>query len=160
MAPAFDAGSVVIVKPFPAEEVAVGDVITYKDTEDNTTLVTHRVAAISPENDLAFTTRGDANNSDDHTPVPAANLVGKVQMAVPYAGYIVDFARTKQGLLAMVIVPGILIIIFELRNLMICAEALEKEKKAKQAKRIAEQIEPQSCSIQPKEVTAAETNDV
>jgi signal peptidase len=157
MSPAFDAGSVVIVKPLTAEEVTVGDIITFKDTQNRDTLVTHRVTAIDATNGLTFTTRGDANNVDDFTPVPAANLVGRVQTAVPYFGYVVNFARTKKGLLSLVIIPGILIIIFEFRNLMVCAGALEKEKKAKEA---AKKALAQPETFEDKEVTAGETREM
>ncbi len=133
MSPAFDAGSIVMVQPVEAREVSVGDVITFRDPTDNKTFVTHRVVAIDTEDGLSFITKGDANSVEDFEPVPDDNVVGMVQMSVPYAGYIVSFARTKKGLLSLVIVPGVLIILFELRNLLAYSAAMEKEKKAKLA---------------------------
>jgi len=47
---------------------------------------------------------------------------------VPYAGYVVNFAGTLYGLLLLVVVPGVLIIVFEVRNLFACAREMDSEK--------------------------------
>ena len=133
MSPAFEAGGLVVVRPAEAEEIAVGDIITYWEPGEGAKLTTHRVVEVEDENGLQFITKGDANEVVDQEPVPAENLVGKVVFAIPYAGYVADFAQSPQGLVTLVIIPGILIIVFEARNLLRYAAELERQKLAGKA---------------------------
>ena len=66
---------------------------------------------------MSFITRGDANNVNDPNPVAAENIIGRVTGSVPYLGYIFGFAQTRQGLILLIFVPGLLLIIMELRRL-------------------------------------------
>lgn len=134
MSPAFDAGSLAFVQPLPTRDIAVGDIITFRSAGGGDTLTTHRVVQVNSEGGLTFTTRGDANDVNDLYPVPAADVVGKVNYALPYAGYIMSFGQTKTGIISLVMVPGILIIIFELRNLFRLAGEWETEKAEKKKK--------------------------
>ena len=127
MSPAFEAGSVVAVKPVDPATLAVGDIISFRTTADGM-LTTHRIVGVNTEGSLRFTTMGDANNAEDPNPVSAANVVGRVALDVPYAGYVVNFAGTLYGLLLLVVVPGVLIIVFEVRNLFVCAREMDSEK--------------------------------
>ena len=129
MSPAFETGSVVLVRPLAPSAVQVGDIITYRDAEDSEKIVTHRVMAVLPTEPLSFTTRGDANDANDLIPIPASNLLGRVNYSVPLLGYLLSFVRTGAGILLMVIVPALLIIVSELRRFIGYAAAFEKEKK-------------------------------
>ena len=131
MSPEFDTGSILVVKDVTAREVAQGDIITFKSPEDASKTITHRVVEITEENgQLAYITRGDANNANDTEPVPAANLLGEAVYWVPYAGYVTDFMGTKKGLFCLIIIPGVLVIAGEIRNLMRYAAEYEQEKAA------------------------------
>lgn len=133
MSPTFEAGSLAFLRPVDPETIEVGDVITYRGHTGDSTLTTHRVVAVHREDgQLSFTTRGDANDVDDAVPVQAESVLGTVQFTIPYAGYLMNFAQTPKGLLALVIVPGVLVIIFELRNLLRYAAEAEAEKKARE----------------------------
>jgi|LFRM01.1.fsa_nt_gb signal peptidase len=130
MSPTFEAGSLAFVKPVPPEEIAAGDIITFHSENNPNNITTHRVREVLDEKgEISFITRGDANDVDD-TPVPVGNVIGRVDFTIPYAGYLMNFSRSKQGMLALVIIPGILIIIYEIRNLFRYAAELEKEQKA------------------------------
>ena len=134
MSPTFEAGSLAFLEPVGAEEIARGDIITYSSSSAGDGLTTHRVMEVhNLDGQLSFTTRGDANEVDDPEPVLAQNLVGRVVHALPYAGFLMNFSQTKRGMILMVFVPGILIILFELRYLLYCAAEMEREKAAKQA---------------------------
>jgi signal peptidase I len=117
MSPAFDTGSLVFVKPTEPLEIVENDIITFSSAADANRLTTHRVVGINRENGLSFVTRGDANNVNDPSPVPAENLVGKVTGSVPYVGYLFGFAQTRQGLILLIFVPGLLILLFEFRKI-------------------------------------------
>ncbi len=130
MAPAFDAGSMVFVKPVEPEEIKEGDVITFRGSGDSSFLTTHRVMEIiGIRQDLEFITKGDANDVNDPYPVPGDNLVGRVALVVPYVGYLMAFGQTKQGMLVLIVVPGVLLIINESHKLYKNISGLKKDKK-------------------------------
>lgn len=131
MGPTFEAGSVVFVRPLDPTQLEAGDIITYKGNDGSETLTTHRVMEVVNEGTLSFVTKGDANDVRDGSTVPAANVVGRVQYSAPYLGHLMAFTQTKKGLILLVIAPGLLIILFELKNLFQLATAIEEEKKAK-----------------------------
>lgn len=135
MSPAFDAGSLAFVQPLPSQDIAVGDIITFRSAGGGDTLTTHRVVQVNREGGLSFITRGDANDVNDQHPVPAADIVGKVHFALPYAGYVMNFGQSKTGIISLVMIPGVLIIIFELRNLFRLAGEYEAEKAARKRKK-------------------------
>ncbi len=117
MNPAFDTGSIVFVRPTEPSEIVEGDIITFSSTGDATRKTTHRVVGLNWDNGLSFITRGDANNVNDPNPVPAENVVGRVTGSVPYIGYLFGFAQTRLGLILLIFIPGLFLIIMELRRL-------------------------------------------
>lgn len=126
MNPTFDTGSLVIVKPTPAEKVKEGDIITFRGAGNSEGLTSHRVVAINDKSEgLTFTTKGDANEVLDPMPIEAEKLVGTIILAAPYLGYIMDFMRTKQGMLVFILLPAILLILYELIKLF---RGIKKEK--------------------------------
>ncbi|MBT9147363.1 MAG: Signal peptidase I W [Syntrophomonadaceae bacterium] len=133
MSPAFETGSIVLVRPLEASAIRPGEIITYRDPENQEMIVTHRVIAVNTaagsENPESFTTRGDANDAKDLLPVPAGNLLGRVSYTVPYLGFLFSFINTQDGILLFIIIPALLIIVLELRKLFSYATALEKQKK-------------------------------
>lgn len=134
MSPAFEAGSLAFVQPLAPRNIAVGEIITFRSAGGGDTLTTHRVVQVNSEGGLSFITRGDANDVNDQHPVPAADVVGKVKFALPYAGYVMSFGQSKLGILSLVMIPGILIIVFELRNLFRLSAEYEAEKAAQRKK--------------------------
>jgi signal peptidase len=130
MKPAFDARSLIFVKPVEAESIKEGDIITYRGSGDKQSLTTHRVVGIdaSKPGALKFITKGDANEVNDPVPVPAENLVGRMVLAIPYVGVLMSFGQTKQGILILIIVPGVLLMISEIHKLYV-NRGKNKEKK-------------------------------
>lgn len=91
MAPAYPPGTLVVARPTPPEDIAVGDVITYQLESGRQAVVTHRVVAAGlsiGSGERVFTTRGDANGSDDVAPVRAVQVRGELWYAVPYVGQV------------------------------------------------------------------------
>lgn len=132
MNPAFDTGSTVFVKPKEPEEIKPGDVITYTGLDDKRSLTTHRVVDIDrtdPQN-IQFITKGDANEVTDPSPVSGDRLVGTVSFAIPYLGYLLNYGQTKQGMLVLVIVPGVFLILTELHKLYAAAKISKEEEEA------------------------------
>ena len=82
MEPVLPVGSLLVVVPMSFDELKVGQDITYK-TAGGT--VTHRIVAID-QAARTVTTQGLTNNVAD-TPVTAENIVGRVQLCLPWMGY-------------------------------------------------------------------------
>jgi len=77
MEPSIPVGSVIFVREVAADKIAVNDIITYL-SENRQDIVTHRVMAISEgDGRYVFTTRGDANNTDD-SPLAFDRVIGRV----------------------------------------------------------------------------------
>ncbi len=119
MEPELDTGSLVFVREADPQEIAVGDVITFRSPDDPEGLTTHRVVGIHENARLRFTTRGDANEVNDPRPVGEENLVGRVSGSLPYVGYLLNFVQTREGLILLIFVPGVLIIAFEMRKIFV-----------------------------------------
>ena len=86
MEPSVPKGSLVLVQPAAASEVAVGDIITFQHYGQTTT---HRVTLIRPTaQGLTFVTKGDANVVADPEAKTFPGRVGIVRGSLPIAGYV------------------------------------------------------------------------
>lgn len=106
MRPAFDPGDMIFVKYTNADELKVGDVVTFTPSKTSTVYLTHRIVEIREDENSGtpyIVTRGDANNAND-PPVSAATVVGVYQFRIPKAGNIITFVRENFIVLAIVIV--------------------------------------------------------
>ncbi|WP_248299510.1 signal peptidase I [Halorhabdus amylolytica] len=120
MSPSIGAGSVVFVSDQPATDVTEGDVITFETTgEQSSRRVTHRVVdVVEQDGDRAFRTKGDANEEPDTELVSPDQILGIVQFHLPLIGYVVAFGGSQYGVIALIVVPAILLIVTELRDLI------------------------------------------
>ena len=112
MEPVFSSGDLIVCHTIDAEDVKEGDIICFYDPAGNgTTTVTHRVTKVTTDDSgaLAWETKGDANNAEDSTLVPAENLVGIYQRHFAGLGNAAMFVQTTQGLIICVICPIILL---------------------------------------------------
>ena len=115
MYPTIQSGDLVIVKSLDAADVREGDIISFFDPDGNgTSVVTHRVVTVHQDAELSFTTKGDGNNTEDISPVPAANLVGRYQTRIKGAGNVAMFLQTTPGLIVCVALPLILLVLYEM----------------------------------------------
>lgn len=115
MKPAFDTGSLIIVKKVDPYSVGVGEIITYKDVENTERLITHRVVdVVNLEKGVFFITKGDDNETRDFSLIPTQNVIGKVTGTIPYIGYLAMMSNAKIWVLLLVIIPVILAVIGEL----------------------------------------------
>ena len=116
MVPAIKKGDLVSVQRIPTRELRVGDVITYASAEDPTVTVTHRIVALTGDMTGRVVTQGDANEVADQAVYPA-QIIGRVDHTVPYAGFMVDAIRHPLGLIAIIYLPALIVVIAEIRNL-------------------------------------------
>lgn len=128
MSPAFNAGDVVVVNK--SATYGMNDIITFNDPNIPGKIITHRIIkSENKNNQQIFTTKGDANNTEDKLSIPSTSVLGKVLFAVPKLGYFVNFSKTIPGFLLFIILPGVIIIISELLSLVKYIKVLEAKVK-------------------------------
>jgi signal peptidase len=113
MEPALQVGDLAVVQPTPPDQLAVGDVITYRTPARPGIPVTHRIVSVTrdAQGQLEFQTKGDANNEVDSVAADPSGVVGRVAFGIPKVGYLVDFAKRPEGKLLLFGVPGVLLVL-------------------------------------------------
>ncbi|WP_342433273.1 signal peptidase I [Neobacillus sp. FSL H8-0543] len=130
MEPSIHTGSVIAIKSGgDLNNFQKGDVITYRTMENPEFLITHRVKEIHVTDSLVqYITKGDANDAVDPEPIPASNVVGKYSgVTIPYLGYILAYSKTSMGAILLLILPGVLILSYNILQLVRRLRQLEKE---------------------------------
>lgn len=115
MEPAISTGALALTSPVPADELAVGDVVSVVTSGD--VRITHRVTALAPMGDgtVAVTMRGDANNADDPSPY-IVNEADRVFAHVDGVGYVVAWLSSPVAIFLGGMVAGALCVIAFGRN--------------------------------------------
>lgn len=117
MYPEIQSGDLIICDVVEPEEVEQGDVIAFFDPAGNgETIVTHRVLEVTEQNgDIAWKTKGDANNVEDRLLVPAESLVAEYQgMRIAGLGNVAMFMQSTPGLIVCVVLPLVLLIGYDM----------------------------------------------
>ena len=100
MTPEIPVGSLVVIVPSKAENINVGDDITFV-TKGNL-VVTHRVVSIDRDKN-EFTTWGIANGPDAiDGPNSYENIIGVVKLKFPVLGFIFSWLSTTKGKVACI----------------------------------------------------------
>lgn len=112
MYPEIHSGDLIICHTEEAENIQLGDVISFFDPMGNgSSIVTHKVVGITERaGEIAWVTRGIANNADDAVPVTASDLVGVYQSRIAGVGNAVMFMQTTAGLIVCVVCPLMLLV--------------------------------------------------
>lgn len=107
MRPQLDRGSLIFVKPTPAQQLRVGDVITFENPiKGGDKLVTHRiVATVNAPEGRGFITRGDANASRDPWKFMVDENAGRLAFSIPQVGHLSFLVHSRNGYIALFILP-------------------------------------------------------
>lgn len=88
MEPGLPPGTLVVVKPTPVDDIAVGDVITFQIRSGEAAVVSHRVIAKTyADGEVLFTTQGDNNPMPDAEQVRQVQVQGTVWYSLPLLGW-------------------------------------------------------------------------
>src|SRR5262249_14358499 len=102
MTPAIPLGSAVVIGPVAPADLARGDVVSLRISEQNATF-THRIVDVVERPDgVWIRTKGDANPEPDPTLVPASAVIGRVQLAIPLLGYLIALLSQPVGVLFVI----------------------------------------------------------
>lgn len=134
MEPTIPVGALIYAGQFQVEELQKEDIITFTvaDPDAQAVVVTHRIDEVIKEEqtDLdpdgnerstvqySFITKGDANAEVDAAPVSVGSILGVYRWHVPYLGQVSLFAQTPLGFGLLVLLPALILIVWEVISLM------------------------------------------
>ena len=113
MNPQIKSGDVILCRTVDAENVQLGDVISFYDpTSVNSAVVTHQVIEVIEEDgSLSFRTKGINNNTEDRVTVPASKVIARYTgIRFPKAGDVAIFMQSATGILVCVVLPLVLFV--------------------------------------------------
>lgn len=127
MEPEYKTGSVIYVKETDTAELEVRDVITFRLNGD--TIATHRIIEVTEvDGETAFRTKGDANDLEDGTAVPASQVIGEPVFTIPYLGYLVEYIQSPSGRYATIAAGAFLLLMVFLPDVIFGNDKKSKEK--------------------------------
>ncbi len=128
MSPAFETGDMIILQKTDPYTLKVNDVICYMEEES---AVTHRIMEVQQQDGAPmYVTRGDANNSEDTTPVLPEQVQGKYTgIRIAGAGNFAIFLQSTPGMLIFIGGPVLLFILWDVVRRVILNRQTKKEKK-------------------------------
>ncbi len=108
MGSALRTGSIGITRKIEPDAIKVGDIVAIKRSA-NASPILHRVIGIdTSDGTRKFITRGDANKEPD-SPVALYGPGDRIVFSIPWAGYLVHFARGPVGRTLLLFIPAALL---------------------------------------------------
>lgn len=130
---------VVTMRVDKPEDLKKDDIITFKSTEYSYSgvIITHRITNIekTSSGEYLFTTKGDNNNTEDSARISFDKIYGKVLFRIPKIGYIQYYLSSILGWVAIIVVPAIMIIGYDIYKLIKTLRSPDKDKKEKKLKK-------------------------
>jgi signal peptidase len=111
MATSIPIGAAVILDPVRSADLAVGQVVSLRSGADRA-IFTHRIVRLADrDGTLWLETKGDANATPDPSLTPAVAVIGRVALAIPFAGYLITLYSAPSGILFVISVGLILLLL-------------------------------------------------
>jgi signal peptidase len=118
MAPRIPVGALVIDLPVSADQLRVGDIVSFLRPDNPAQVVTHRIVKIdSGPGGIVYHTKGDANGTADDWTVNAGPRNWRTAVAVPLVGYALVYLKTPLGQLLTVLLPAVALGLMALQDL-------------------------------------------
>jgi signal peptidase I len=118
MSPTIQTGDLVLSRLVHPGDIAVDDVVTFRDQSRSNELVTHRVLSVRREGRrYAFVTRGDANTGVERWAIDDRGTVGLVAVTVPKAGYVLTWLGTRPVRVTLIVVAALVLAAASLRRI-------------------------------------------
>ena len=117
MIPTINVNDAIVVKRVKDNTLSIGDIITFSsnDIYFKGLTVTHRVVGkqLGADGNYIYRTKGDNNSLEDTALVNSDNIYGKVVIKLPKIGYVQLFVSSPFGFVVSIIVPVLLVIVYE-----------------------------------------------
>ncbi len=161
MEPTLPVGSLIYAGKYKLDSLKKEDIITFKVKDPQSgavSIVTHRIEDVLKEEKTEtltddegkekekkivkyeFVTKGDANNAIDAFTVPSGNIIGLYQWHIPYIGFVTAFAQTGKGFLLTVILPAVVLIVWEIVSLAGHLKEHYKKKAEREIEKMKEEM--------------------
>jgi signal peptidase I len=130
MEPTIPTDALIVVQKVDPVGLEVGDIISFysRDPSLDGAVNTHRIIAIDQKDGAySFTTRGDANNIDDHYQTTEADLIGKVIFSSVVWGKAVRLLSNPLIFLPVIILPLAVMLIMNLYRTISLAKKIARE---------------------------------
>ncbi len=116
MEPDLPVGSIAVTRPVNTQDIAPGDIITFR-SPTNGELMSHRVVEVVSGEVLGFRTKGDNNEDIDPYVVPPENVVGRFYLKVDNAGRVVEHLKSPLGFILLGLC-GLALIVAEISTML------------------------------------------
>jgi signal peptidase len=127
MEPRIHTGDIVVGRWIDPAQARPGDVITFR-APGATALITHRVRFVGVEAaSVHIVTKGDANTTVEDWRVPANARITRAAYRVPKAGYVVQWIGSDTGRWLVVVIPAVMLALWELWRIWRPAAGGEQE---------------------------------
>lgn len=117
MVPTINVNDAIVVKRVEDNTLNIGDIITFSsnDIYFKGLTVTHRVVGkqLGLDGNYIYRTKGDNNALEDTALVNSSSIYGKVVIKLPKIGYVQSFVSSPFGFITSIVVPVLLVIIYE-----------------------------------------------
>jgi signal peptidase len=118
MSPAIETGDVVVTRGISPLDARIGDVVTFRDPESQSRLLTHRITDIRyRDGNVNVTTKGDANTKLESWVIAEDGRIGRVIVRLPKLGYLAARAGSALGRHLLLTVPALLLAALGLRRI-------------------------------------------
>ena len=121
MEPAIPVHSLVVVQETDPADLAVGDIITFRSTNQalEGSLNTHRITQIDETGgQLAFHTKGDANAVEDTELVASGNVVGRVVFVSVWIGVVASLLSNPLLFFPLIVLPLVVLLAIEIAKMV------------------------------------------
>lgn len=157
MEPTIPIGSLIYSGKYNLDDLKKGDIITFtrSDKDGKSSIVTHRIEDVKKADVILFTpdkkeqkitkisfvTKGDANGSSDQEEVLPNQILGKYNWGVPKLGYVAIFAQTQTGFILLVVLPAVVLIIWEILSVILHFKGKYKRKSEEEIEKLKKELE-------------------
>ena len=127
----FKAGDIVFVKNCDPATLKEGDIIAFTSQNSNNfgETVTHKIRekTLDENGNPAFVTYGTTTGENDETPVSYTHILGKYTGKIPSVGAFFQFVKTTPGYICCILVPFLLLILYQGINCIMLFRRYKKE---------------------------------
>lgn len=174
----FDAGDLVLVKEVDnPSTLKEGDIIAYisQNTENYGETVTHKIRSLTTDanGEPGFITYGTTTDTNDETVVTYSFVLGKYQTHIPKVGTFFQFLKTPQGYIVCILIPFMLLILYQGLNCIrlfrrykkeqteeMQAEREQIEAERLENKKMMEELQALKAQLEKQQTFAAEAKEV
>jgi signal peptidase len=109
MEPAIPVGAAIVITPVDPAQLDVGEIVSVRPGPGNA-IFSHRIIRIvDREGEIWLETKGDANPVPEPAIIPASSVIGRVQLMIPWVGYLVALLSIPSGVAVLIGLAGILL---------------------------------------------------